>query len=57
MPHQVPSGRIYVHRRAERATGISLAPGIDVPNGSRGRGRAAPSGDRVKYDKIWGYTL
>ena len=36
MPHQVPAGRIYVHRRAERATGISLAPKI-VPNGSHGR--------------------
>jgi len=38
MPQQVPADRSYVHRRAERATGISLAPGI-IPNGSRGRAR------------------
>ena len=28
MPQQVPAGRSYLCRRAERATGISLAPGI-----------------------------
>jgi hypothetical protein len=42
MPQQVPAGRIYVHRRTDRATGIFLAPGI-VPNGwcRRARRRAA----------------
>ena len=38
MPQQVPVGCSYVRRRVERATGISLAPGI-VPNGSCGRAR------------------
>ena len=38
MPQQVPAGRSYVYRRAERATGIFIAPGM-VPNGSRGRAR------------------
>ena len=42
VPQQVPAGRSYVHRRAERASGISLAPGI-APNCSsrRARRRAA----------------